>query len=175
MAMSALPPDIGATGLMSVTPEAVEVIIIRSDGAARGNPGPAGVGVVISGSTGDILEEAAEYIGETTNNVAEYKGILLGLRLAARYRPKTIKAYLDSELVVNQLNGVYKVKNATLKDLHADARSLISKYDRVYIGHVPRAQNAAADKLANRAIDDFEAGGEDVVAATDIPGQGSLF
>ena len=152
-----------------------ETIIIKTDGAARGNPGPAGVGVVISNQTGDVLEEAAEYIGEATNNVAEYKGLILGLRKASRYRAKAVKVYLDSELLVNQLNGIYKVKNTALKELYAGAQGLLSRYERVYVGHVPRAENAEADRLANEAIDKFVAGETEVAKVADVPEQGSLF
>ncbi len=153
----------------------IDTIIIRTDGAARGNPGPGGVGIVISDQTGRVLEEAGEYIGEATNNVAEYKGLILGLDKAARFRAKEAKVFLDSELLVNQLNGTYKVKNAGLKGLYARAQELLSRYERVFVGHVPRAENAEADRLANEAIDRFIAGETETREVADVPEQGSLF
>jgi len=153
----------------------IDTIIIKTDGAARGNPGPAGIGAVISDEAGQILEEAAEYIGKATNNVAEYSALILGLKAAAGYEAEGVRIYLDSELLVNQLNGAYKVKNTALKSLHAVAQGMIGQYRQASISHVPRAQNAAADRLANEAIDKYESGGAGIRKVIDLPEQGSLF
>lgn len=153
----------------------IGTIVIRTDGAARGNPGPAGTGAVISDEAGKVLEEAAEYIGEATNNVAEYSALILGLRTAAGYEAKAVRIYLDSELLVNQLNGSYKVKNTTLKSLYAVVVGMLGRYRQVSISHVPRAQNIDADRLANEAIDKYESGAAEMIRVIDPPEQGSLF
>lgn len=153
----------------------IDTIIIKTDGAARGNPGPAGIGALVSDSAGRILEEACEYIGEATNNVAEYKALIFGLRMAAAYKVPSIRIYLDSELVVNQLNGVYKVKNAALKVFYSEAKTLIGRYAEAFVGHIPRTQNSIADRLANEAIEKFLAGEIQEKPLTAAPDQGSLF
>jgi ribonuclease HI len=153
----------------------IDTIIVKSDGAARGNPGPAGLGAVVCDASGQVLAEAAEYIGEATNNVAEYSALILGLKVASRFPAAALKVYLDSELLVNQLNGVYKVKNATLRELYVQAQSLIGQYKQAYVGHVPRAKNSEADRLANEAIDNYMAGEIEIKRPANAPGQGSLF
>lgn len=152
-----------------------DTIIINTDGAARGNPGPAGVGAVITTGEGDLIDEAFEYIGEATNNVAEYQALIVGLKKAMAYRDKSVRVYLDSELLVKQLSGAYKVKNSGLKPLFTAAKDLLNLYPRIEIRHVPRERNKDADRLANEAIDRFEAG--EIVKAVVVrtPGQGSLF
>ena len=129
-------------------------VTLRTDGASRGNPGPAGIGVVLEADGGAGRLEFLEYIGETTNNVAEYRALLRGLSEAERIAPASLTVMCDSELLVRQLNGEYKVKAAHLKPLYLDALGRLRRFPAARILHVERAQNAAADRLANRAIDD---------------------
>lgn len=131
-------------------------IIVFSDGAARGNPGPAGAGAQIKNANGEVLAEVSEYLGETTNNVAEYKALILALERALEYKPEEIEINADSELMVKQLNGEYKVKNEGLKPLYGRVKQLLAGCKRVRIIHVYRSENSAADELANKAIDEFE-------------------
>jgi len=152
-----------------------ETLIVKTDGAARGNPGPAGIGAVVCDASGLVLEEAAEYIGEATNNVAEYSALILGLQVASGFSATEVKVYLDSELLVNQLNGVYKVKNAALKALYAQAQGLLGQYKQAYVGHVRREKNGEADRLANEAIDNYFAGETEMKKPAGSSGQGSLF
>jgi ribonuclease HI len=125
-----------------------------TDGAARGNPGPAGLGLVIEDATGQRLWGGCRYLGVATNNQAEYLALIAGLRKAAEWAPRRLEVYMDSELVVRQLNGQYRVKNADLRPLHAQAIALLSAFPEVTIRHVPREQNRGADALANQAIDE---------------------
>lgn len=127
--------------------------IINSDGAARGNPGPSGIGVVIKDENGVIVREISEYIGETTNNQAEYKALLAALHGALSLGAEAIEIFADSELMVNQIKGVYKVKNEGIKPLFNEARGLLQKIKAYGIKHVPREKNKEADRLANEAID----------------------
>jgi ribonuclease HI len=129
-------------------------IRIHIDGAARGNPGPAGVGVVIIGANGEVAERIHRGIGEATNNVAEYRALLLALERAQALGYTDIEVYSDSELLVRQLQGRYQVKHPALKELYAMASDRIGKLRRFGIQHVPREQNAEADALANRGIDE---------------------
>ncbi|MEW6189629.1 MAG: ribonuclease HI family protein [Actinomycetota bacterium] len=134
----------------------VEGLILHVDGAARGNPGPAGIGGIIFDERGLKLCELSEYIGETTNNIAEYSALLRALELARPYgRVESIQIHSDSELLVRQLEGTYKVKNPTLKSLFDEVKCLLRAYKRVEVYHVPRRENAGADKLANKAIDGY--------------------
>ena len=126
---------------------------LYTDGGARGNPGPAGVGAVLLSSSGDVVDELADFIGVATNNVAEYQALLAGLELALDRDVERLDVFLDSELVVRQLSGQYRVKDATLKALHAQATYLMHKFHEIDVKHVPREQNAAADALVNQAID----------------------
>lgn len=127
---------------------------IHIDGAARGNPGPAGVGVLIIGPAGEVVERIHRGIGETTNNVAEYRALLLALERAQASGYTEIEVYSDSELLVRQIQGRYQVKHPTLRELYAMAKDRIGKFRRFGIQHVPREQNADADALANRGIDE---------------------
>ncbi|HET6495660.1 MAG TPA: Nif3-like dinuclear metal center hexameric protein [Thermoleophilia bacterium] len=126
---------------------------LYTDGGARGNPGPAGVGAVLLSSSGDVVDELADFIGVATNNVAEYQALIAGLELALDRDVEGLDVFLDSELVVRQLSGQYRVKDATLKALHAQATYLMHKFHEIDVKHVPREQNAAADALVNQAID----------------------
>jgi ribonuclease HI len=126
---------------------------IFTDGAARGNPGPAGIGVVIFNEEKAVIEEYKEFIGDTTNNTAEYKALLAALKTAKKYAPCSISFCLDSELVVHQMKGQWKVRDANLSGLHDQASALLSNFEKVEFKHVPREQNKLADKLANQALD----------------------
>lgn len=144
---------------------------LHTDGGARGNPGPAGIGVVLRDESGDVIAEIAESIGSTTNNVAEYTALIKGLELAIEKRVTDIEVFMDSKLVVHQVRGEWKIKNAGLKPLAIKANHLANRFSSASITYVPREQNSDADKLANQAMD----------AAADLydgdgpePGQGSL-
>src|SRR6476646_6506525 len=128
-------------------------LIAYSDGGARGNPGPAGYGVVIKDETGRKVAALSEYLGHQTNNFAEYQGLIAALEYALQHGPKALKLISDSELLVRQIKGIYKVKNATLQDLHGRAKELIAKLEWFSIGHAMREQNQEADQLANEAMD----------------------
>jgi ribonuclease HI len=128
-------------------------LIAHSDGGARGNPGPAGYGVVIKDETGRKVAALSEYLGHQTNNFAEYQGLIAALEYALEHGPKALKLISDSELLVRQIKGIYKVKNATLQELHGRAKELIAQMDWFSIGHAFREQNQEADQLANDAMD----------------------
>ncbi len=128
-------------------------LIAHSDGGARGNPGPAGYGVVIKDETGRKVAALSEYLGHQTNNFAEYQGLIAALEYALQHGPKALKLISDSELLVRQIKGIYKVKNEVLKDLHGRAKELIAQMDWFSIGHAFREQNQEADRLANEAMD----------------------
>jgi ribonuclease HI len=123
------------------------------DGGARGNPGPAGVGVVLVDDSGDEIDRANEYIGETTNNVAEYRALLLGLDRARALGVKDLEIVNDSQLIARQLTGEYRVKKEDLRLLHDQARQALGAFERWSIRSVPRAKNEVADALVNEAID----------------------
>jgi len=128
-------------------------LVIYADGAARGNPGPAGIGVVIEDERGRVLKEVSQFVGQKTNNQAEYMALIQGLEAAAEYQADAILIRLDSELLVRQLKGEYKVKSPLLKPLRNKAQKLLARYKVVGIEHIERQYNRAADRLANRAID----------------------
>ncbi len=128
-------------------------LVVHVDGGARGNPGPAAIGVVISEPGGEVLDEVAERIGVATNNVAEYRALLRGLERAAQLGAREVELINDSELVAKQLTGAYKVKHPAMKPLYEQARSAVRGFDRWQITSVPRAQNARADALVNAALD----------------------
>ncbi|MBI2068431.1 MAG: ribonuclease HI family protein [Deltaproteobacteria bacterium] len=125
-----------------------------TDGAARGNPGPAGAGAVLFDGEGRVVEELTSYLGETTNNVAEYEALLLGLRKARELKATEIEIQADSELMVRQLSGEYRVKNEGLKPLFQEAVRLLREFEKYSIKHIDRSLNKEADRLANRAIDE---------------------
>jgi ribonuclease HI len=136
----------------------VTAVIVHTDGAARGNPGPAGIGVQITSADGEVLAEIAEGLGETTNNVAEYTAAIRGLERAAELGATEVMLRTDSQLLVNQLTGVYRVKTPHLQPLHRRLRSLAAGFERVSYEHVPRARNTEADRLANEGVDAWLAG-----------------
>lgn len=130
-----------------------EEIVLYIDGAARGNPGKAGVGVVLKDKRGKVIEEGGQYIGETTNNVAEYRALLEGLKRSLARGVKGVEIFSDSELMVKQINGEYRVKSQSLLHLYMEAMKLLSSLTHWKIAHIPREQNSRADALANMAID----------------------
>jgi ribonuclease HI len=131
----------------------VAKLTVNVDGGARGNPGPAAIGAVVRGPGGEVLEERGERIGRATNNVAEYRALLLGIELAAAHGTEELELIGDSELIVRQVEGRYKVKNAAMKELHAEVKAALSDFDSWSIRHVLREQNADADRLVNQALD----------------------
>jgi ribonuclease HI len=128
-------------------------LVVHVDGGARGNPGPAAAAAVVSTPDGDVLDEAHELLGVVTNNVAEYRGLLLGLDRARALGADEVEVVNDSELVAKQVNGEYKVKHPDMKPLHAAATEALSQFARWSVRSVPRARNAAADALVNQALD----------------------
>ena len=128
-------------------------VTLFTDGAAKGNPGPAGIGIWMS-CDGVAIQEVGEYIGHTTNNAAEYTALIRGLELAQELNVTSVEAFSDSELMVRQLNGAYRVKTPTLKPLYDEARNLGQSFDAFKIQHVPRSQNQEADRLANLGIEE---------------------
>jgi ribonuclease HI len=133
-------------------------VIVNCDGAARGNPGPAGIGAVVTSPSGRILAEVSEGIGVATNNVAEYRAALEGLRRARALGAKDVLLRSDSRLLIEQLAGRFRVKNPTLIRLHGEVRSLLKEFQGVRFEHVPREFNKEADRLANRGVDEWLAG-----------------
>ena len=131
----------------------VEWFIANVDGGARGNPGPAGYGVCIRDHHGKLIAELSEYLGHRTNNFAEYSALLAALEYALAHGHRALKVISDSELMVRQMTGKYRVNSPDLKPLYEKARALTRQLDRFSIQHVMRAQNLQADKLANTAMD----------------------
>ena len=125
------------------------------DGAARGNPGPAGIGVMVSNEDGRVVAELGEGIGHATNNQAEYRAALAGLTLAAEQAAAAVLLRSDSRLLIEQLGGRFRVKDPTLRRLHEEARRLMATFEEVSLEHVPREQNADADRLANIGVDEW--------------------
>jgi ribonuclease HI len=128
-------------------------VVVHVDGGSRGNPGPAAGAAVISTPDGELLAQASELLGVTTNNVAEYRGLLLGLERARELGATEVELINDSELVARQLTGVYKVKHPDMRPLHATALAALRAFERWSIRSVPRTQNEAADALVNAALD----------------------
>lgn len=136
--MPALPPD---------------TVVAYTDGGSRGNPGPAGFGVRVETADGTLIEEFCESAGIATNNVAEYRGLLAALQWAADHGHRRLHVRSDSQLLVRQMRGEYRVKNPGLQPLHRQARQMLDRFERVTFEHVPREQNRHADRLANLAMD----------------------
>ena len=128
-------------------------LTIYTDGAARGNPGQSGIGVIVYNEQGEAIEEYCEYLGTATNNVAEYRALIAGLTLAKKYLPCSIQFYMDSELLVQQMLGKYRVKNDILSGYFNTAQQMIPQFSGVNFTHIPREKNKYADRLANKAID----------------------
>jgi ribonuclease HI len=129
------------------------VLHIHIDGGSRGNPGDAGFGVYVEDGRGTVLAELYGYLGRATNNVAEYQALLHALRYALERRATAVRVFSDSELVVKQMNGQYKVKHPDMQTLHREARALLARIPDARIAHVRREQNREADRLANEALD----------------------
>ena len=132
----------------------MKLVVVHVDGGSRGNPGPAAAAAVVSAPDGDVLDEASVTLGHTTNNIAEYRGLLLGLQRARELGATEVEVVNDSELVAKQVNGEYKVKSPEMAALHEQALRELEQFDAWSIRSVPRAQNAEADALVNRALDD---------------------
>ena len=128
-------------------------LLVNVDGGARGNPGPAAIAAVVQNADGEVLEERGERIGEATNNVAEYRALLLGIERAAALGASELELVGDSELVVKQIRGEYKVKDAGMRKLHAEARRALAGFESWSIRHVRRERNAEADRLVNQVLD----------------------
>ena len=128
-------------------------ILIYTDGAARGNPGPAGAGAILRDAEGRVLAEIAEPLGHATNNVAEWTAVLLALEEARRLGATQVDLRMDSQLVARQISGIYRVKHPDLKPIHAAVMDLLRTLDSYTVGHVPRELNREADRLSNVAID----------------------
>jgi ribonuclease HI len=135
---------------------ASKTIIIYSDGASRGNPGPSGIGVVLEDSSGSVVAEISEYKETKTNNHVEYLALLEGLRKAAELGAKSVVVKSDSELLVRQIQGVYRVKNENLRALFMSCNAQIDHFSHFEIAHIPRSENKRADMLANRARDEAQ-------------------
>ncbi len=131
-----------------------ERVRVYSDGAARGNPGPAGAGAIVAAADGQVIARLGRYLGETTNNVAEYQGLLLGLRRAAELGARDVEVYADSQLMIRQLGGQYRVRSEGLRPLFDEALRLLRGFRKFELHHIPRERNSAADEMSNRAIDE---------------------
>jgi ribonuclease HI len=132
-------------------------VVVHVDGGSRGNPGPAAAASVVSTPAGEVLDEASELLGTVTNNVAEYRALLLGLARAGALGASEVEVVNDSELIAKQVQGLYKVKHAAMRPLHSEAMATLRKFEAWEIRSVPRAQNAQADALVNAALDDARA------------------
>ena len=128
-------------------------VLIHTDGAARGNPGPAGAGAILRDTDGRVVAEIAQGLGHATNNVAEWTAVRLALEEARRLGASHVDLRMDSELVARQITGIYRVKHPALKPIHAEVMTLLGSFDGYTVGHVPRALNKDADRLSNVAID----------------------
>jgi len=126
-------------------------MVVRADGASKGNPGPSACGAVIE-MDGEVIWDGGRRLGRTTNNVAEYEGLILGLETAASLGADVVEVKLDSELLVRQIGGSYRVKSPKLKPLYAKVTRLLSGFGEWSVSHVPREENAAADRAANEAL-----------------------
>lgn len=140
------------TDIFNINKE-TDLIVVNVDGASRGNPGESGIGVAIFDKDSNLINESCDYLGVATNNIAEYKALILGIKLSMKYNAKKILFKSDSELMVKQIKGEYKVKNEQLKLLFAEAQSFLKKLSNWKIMHVPREENKEADLLANKGVE----------------------
>jgi ribonuclease HI len=148
-------PDISEeeiTGASDIKKEA-DLIVVNVDGASKGNPGESGIGVAIFDKDLNLINEACDYLGVATNNVAEYRALILGIKLSTKYNAKMVLFKADSELMVKQIKGEYRVKNAQLKLLFTEAQSLLKKLPKWEIMHIPREENKEADLMANKGVE----------------------
>jgi ribonuclease HI len=137
-------------------PETGQRLTLWTDGASRGNPGPAAAGVVIGREDGTLVARGRKALGHMTNNQAEYRALILGLKAIARYEPSAVTVHMDSELVINQMNGQYQVRDGALRPLFEAASALAAELPNVRFTHVPRALNRLADELANQALNELK-------------------
>ncbi|TYP54958.1 ribonuclease HI family protein [Thermosediminibacter litoriperuensis] len=128
-------------------------LTVYTDGASRGNPGDAGIGIVMLDENGNTLKEVSDYIGQTTNNIAEYTALVTALKEALEMGCEEIDIFSDSELMVKQINGEYQIKNEGIKRLHTQVMGLLKEFKKFSINHIRREQNKRADELANEGID----------------------
>ena len=142
-----------SSNLFSAPRSASAVHTAHVDGGARGNPGPSGYGVAITDTSGHPIAELSEYLGHRTNNYAEYQGLLAALRYAAEHQIKALKVISDSELMVRQMKGIYKVRHPELRKLYDEAQQLVRRLEHFEIRHALREHNKTADRLANQAMD----------------------
>ena len=152
--LGAAEPERAKPSARVTSPGEVRRVRVFTDGAARGNPGPAGAGAVILDEGGRVLARLGRFLGKQTNNVAEYQGLLLGLRRARQMGARDVEVRADSQLLVRQLDGKYAVKNEVLRRLHEEALALLRSFERYELMHIPREQNDLADEMSNRAIDE---------------------
>jgi len=129
------------------------VLHLYTDGGSRNNPGPAGIGVVLKGTSGNVLEKCGKYLGIKTNNEVEYLALLEGLKIAKKYNPECLICFMDSRLVVNQLNGIFKIKNGRMRELVLQVKQIEPKFQKVEYRYIPREKNEEADFLVNQALD----------------------
>jgi ribonuclease HI len=149
-----LPSRSSASGNLFPAPKsALAAHTAHVDGGARGNPGPAGYGVAIQDASGHPVAELSEYLGHRTNNYAEYQGLLAALRYTVEHEIKALKVISDSELMVRQMKGIYKVRHPELRKLHEEAQKLVRRLEHFEIRHALREHNQIADRLANQAMD----------------------
>lgn len=148
--------------------EDVRTLVVHTDGASRGNPGPASIGVVIAEPNGRVLRELGEAIPRATNNVAEYTAVIRALEQARAMGAGRVQCLMDSQLVVRQLNGSYKVKHADMLPLYRRVLELVQQFDEVTFAHVPREMNTEADRLANAALDSGTGSAETDLPASDV-------
>ncbi|MBU0766709.1 ribonuclease HI family protein [Patescibacteria group bacterium] len=152
--------DILTEALEKAAPEEVSESVggtlhLFTDGGSRGNPGQSAIGIIIEDPTeGKVVREHAERIGIETNNIAEYRALIEGLKIAKRYHPNRLVCFLDSELIVKQLKGEYRVKMPALKEFFAEIQELVTEFTSVEFHHIPRADNYRADALVNKALDE---------------------
>ena len=146
--------QLGRQGAAPEATVALHRLRVYSDGAARGNPGPAGAGAVLVEPSGQVVDRLGKFLGVQTNNYAEYMGLLLGLKRARELGVKEVEVFADSELMIRQLGGRYQVKSPSLRPLYEEALRLLNDFSRVKLVHVPRDMNTAADEMSNRAIDE---------------------
>ena len=130
-----------------------ERLVVHIDGGARGNPGPAAIAAVLADPGGTVLDERSATIGHATNNVAEYQALLLGIERARALGAREVELVGDSELIVKQVRGEYRVKDVSLRELHSQVKAALGDFDRWSIRNVPREENAHADRLVNEALD----------------------
>ncbi len=176
--MSAEPPLDGSDDLERTGPlprRSPEHLFLYVDGACSGNPGPAGAAALLKDPDGTTLLEKARAFGPATNNVAEYQGLILGLELASQLLPKRLTIRSDSELLVRQLAGQYKVKAAKLKPLYREVRRLLAPFPSVEIESIPRAENAEADRLARKACDRAKEVNSELPSDSRKAGPGKVF